>query len=47
MSSAQEFVGRDMRKIIEKFIKKYPKETLDVVVALYRENGPESIEFHG
>ena len=36
-----------MRKIIQKFMKQWPKQTMDVVVALYRENGPESIEFHG
>lgn len=35
-----------MRKIIQKFMKQWPKQTMDVVVALYRENGPESIEFH-
>lgn len=28
-------------------MKQWPKQTMDVVVALYRENGPESIEFHG
>ena len=40
MSVPIESAGRDMRKIIEFFMKKYPKETLDMVVALYRENGP-------
>lgn len=28
-------------------MKQWPKQTMDVVVALYRENGPENIEFHG
>lgn len=28
-------------------MKQWPKKTMDVVVSLYRENGPQSIEFHG
>ncbi len=39
--------GRDMRKVIETLILKSPKQTMDVVVALYRENGPEKIDYKG